>query len=473
MQLKGKPLSVNVRGVLAGSEVPTSMAPILASLKINSDSKVEGISSLYEKPSSPEIDQKYIADAVSPAVVKIYHIVCGVLVYQSRVLTNDTCNGSSGSGFSISSDGYIATNGHVVVYGAQDFLANNTLFAQYLKSTKLSDTQIKEIMSRPELTASAISKIYDLSDSELSFSNKREITVVALGTTPLEIKDEAAAKKIVDSFDSTDKLKRANIVGFDYASKDQFEVVANPEKGFSASDVALLKVDAVNMPILRLSDEAVTQNQKISVFGFPGDADNELTDNSSLGVTVTSGSINAIRDAAGGEAKLYQSDVDASHGSSGGPAVDEQGKVIGLLTYRYASGETADAAKSYIRDIADLKKLVHNKSVILSTDSKTQTSWERGLDLYSKHHYSAALPEFRNVQQLYPAHRLAGRYIDLSKQAIKEGKDIKEPSVVLLLLGTGAGLGGIALAVVLIARHHGKHKVYRAFHTHKLVAHAH
>jgi S1-C subfamily serine protease len=478
MQLQGKPLSVNVRGVLVGSDVPTSMAPILTSLKINSDSKVEGISSLYEKPVTPVIDQKYIADAVSPAVVKIYHIVCGVLVYQGRVLTNDTCNGSTGSGFIVSSDGYIATNGHVVVYGAQDFLANalianNTLFAQYLKSTKLSDIQIKEIMSRPELTASAIAKIYDLSDSELSFSNKREITVVALGTTPLELKDEAAAKKIVDSFDSTDTLKRANIVGFDYASKDQFAVVANPDKGFSASDVALLKVDAINLPILRLSSDSVTQNQKISVYGFPGDADNELTDNTSLGVTVTDGSINSIRDAAGGESQLYQSDVDASHGSSGGPAVDEHGKVIGLLTYRYSSGDNADATKSYIRDITDFKKLVKNKDVILNTDSKTQTAWEHGLDLYSKQHYSAALPVFKEVEQLYPAHRLAGRYVDLSKQAIEDGKDIKEPSVVLLMLGAGAGLGGIALAVILISKQHGKHKVYRAFHTHNLVAHSH
>jgi phosphotransferase system glucose/maltose/N-acetylglucosamine-specific IIC component len=74
---------------------------------------------------------------------------------------------------------------------------------------------------------------------------------------------------------------------------------------------------------------------------------------------------------------------------------------------------------------------------------------------------------------LYPAHRLAGRYVDLSKQAIEDGKDIKEPSVVLLMLGAGAGLGGIALAVILISKQHGKHKVYRAFHTHNLVAHSH
>jgi S1-C subfamily serine protease len=478
VQLQGKPLGVTVRGIMVGAEVPTSMAPILTSLKINSENKVEGISTLFEKPESPVIEQKYIADAVSPAVVKIYHIVCGVLVYQGNALTNDTCSGSTGSGFIVSSDGYVATNGHVVVYGPQDMLANalvanNTLFEQYLKSIEVTDRQAAEIMSRPELSASVIAKVYDLPDSELKFNNMREVTIVALGTTPLELKDNAEAKKIVDSFDSTSKLKRANIVGFDYASKDQFAVVADPNKGFSASDVALLKIDAINLPIIRLSNDAVTQNQKISVFGFPGDADNELTDNSSLGVTVTNGSINSIRDAAGGESKLYQSDVDASHGSSGGPAVDERGKVLGLLTYRYASGESTDAPKSYIRDIDDLKELISDKNITLNTESKTQDTWERALEQYSKRHYSAALPLFREVVQLHPPHRLADRYVGLTKIAIEEGRDIKEPSVLLLMLGTGAGLGGLGIVIILIARHHGKHKVYRAFHTHKLVAHSH
>lgn len=478
-QVLGKPLAVSIRGIVVGSQVPTSMAPILASMKIHSESKVEGLSTLLQKPSAPVVDQKYIADVVSPAVVKIYHIVCGALVYKNNVLTTDSCSGTTGSGFIVSSDGYVATNGHVVVYGAQDVLANalasdSSLLALYLKgSSQLNDRQVTEIMSRPELTAAAIAKVYDLSDSDLSFTNKREITVVALGSSPLDLKDEASAKKVVDSFDDTDKLKRANIVGYDYVSKDQFTVIADPKKGFSGSDVALLKIDAFNLPIVRLSDEPVEQNQKISIFGFPGDADNELTDNSTLGVTVTNGSISSIRDAAGGESTLYQSDADASHGNSGGPAIDENGKAIGLLTYRFASGDSADAAKSYIRDIADFKKLVKNKGVVLNTNSKTQDAWETGLNLYSKHHYSAALTDFREVVQLYPAHRLADKYVGLSKQAISDGKDIKEPSVLLLLIGAAIGMGGITLAVILIARHHGKHKVYRAFHTHNLVAHAH
>jgi hypothetical protein len=392
-------------------------------------------------------------------------------------MATEVCEGLAGSGFIVSTDGYIGTNGHVVVYGAKDMLSgallkNPILLAEFLKGTSLTGKQIQEVMSRPDLTASVVSKIYDLSDADLRLSNQRDLTVVALGTTPLELKNEQSARRMVDKFEDTASLKSARIVGYNYSPKDQLTVVSDPKKGFSASDVALLKIEAKDLPIVQLSNDPVTQNEKISLFGFPGDADNSLTDNSKLGVTVTNGAISSIRDAAGSTSKLYQSDADASQGNSGGPAVNEDGHVFGLLTYRFSSGESTDAAKSYIRDIKDFKDLMKSKDITPNTVSATQQAWQKGLDLYSKHHYSAAQTQFEKVKELYPPHRLADSYIDMSKQAVSEGKDIKDPSIPLLLLGIGAGVGGIGIGVIMIARHHGKHQVYKAFRRHGL-AHAH
>ncbi len=477
-EVQGRPFVVAIRGIMVGSDVPSSMTLVLQSLSIESASKVEGLSSVFGSTQTNQVDQNYVADMVSPAVIKLYHIVCGTLIYKSNVLTTDTCSGTTGSGFIIASDGYIATNGHVVVYGAKDMLANllvsnKLLLASYLKGAALSEKQITEVMDRPELTASAISKIYDLSDSDLRFDNQREITVAALGDTPLDISSDSAIKRTMSSFSDTDKLKRATVVGYDYAAKDQFTVLSDIGQGFTARDVALLKVDGLNMPFVPLSQQTTLQNQKISVFGFPGDADNQLIDKSSLGVTVTNGSISAIRKAAGGEGTLFQSDADASHGSSGGPAVNDQGQAIGILTYRFASGKSTDSAKSYIRDIDDLRQLAAQKGVQLDTTSKVQTAWQKGLDLYSKDHYSQALEQFRIVANAYPVHRLVGEYMQLSQQAINSGKDSRDPSILLLLLGTGMGAGALALAVVLIARHHGKHKVYRTFHAHNIAIRSH
>lgn len=472
-EVAGKPLAITIQGIVVGAGVPSSMAPIMKSIVLDSSKKVEGLSITRAPSAPPVVDQKYVADLVSPAVVKVYHVICGTLVYNNNAISEDTCNGMTGSGFLVTEDGYIATNGHVVVYGAKDMLvnallSNELLLEQFLSGTTLSSTQVEEIMSRPDLTASAVSGIYDLSDAELRLVNQREITIVATGETPLNIQDAAALKEIVDNFKPSRDLKQATIIGYDYSAKDQLTVVSDPEEGFSASDVALLKISTQNAPVIKIGSDPITQNQDITVLGFPSDADNELTDNTVLGVTVTGGSISSIRDAAGSASKLYQSDVDASHGNSGGPAIDDSGKAFGLLTYRFSSGEDSDAAKSYIRDITDFVNLAKSKNVTPSGNSTTQDAWQRGLALYSKQHYSEAIVQFKKVNQAYPSHRLVSTYIDLSQQAINQGKDIKDPPMLLLLLGIGAGLGGLGAAVVLIARHHGNHRVYRAYHRHGL-----
>lgn len=474
-EIAGKPTAITVRGIVMGTAVPSTIVPVLQSVILSSNTKVQGLSITRTPSQPPVIEQKYVADLVSPAVVKVYHLVCGTLVYNNQAISEDTCNGSAGSGFFVSSDGYIATNGHVVVYGAKDMLVNallsdDRLLTEFLQAKQLNATQVAEVLSRPELTASVVSGIYDLPDEQLRLMNQRELTVIATGTTPLDLSDEAQVKKLLIDFAPTSDLKQATVVGYDYSAKDQLTVVSDPEKGFSASDVALLKISAENTPLIRIAPDGPRQNQDISVFGFPVDADNALTDNSMLGVSVTGGAISSIRDAAGSASKLYQSDVDASQGNSGGPAVDDTGKVFGVLTYRFASGEVADAPKSYIRDIADFTNLVTSKDVTLNTNSSTLTAWERGLDNYSKHHYSAALVDFKRVQQLYPAHRLAGTYIELSLQAIKDGKDIKEIPATLLVFGVITGLGGLLMAVAFIARHHGHHRVYRAYHQHAIHA---
>jgi serine protease Do len=468
-QVNNRPLAISLKG-LVGSGIPTSMTALFQSVSLDTDSKVEGISDLF-KADPPSIDQKYVADLISPAVVKVYHIVCGSLVYQGAVLSDDTCSGVTGSGFIVSEDGYIATNGHVVVYGAKDMLANAllanpALLEQFLVSSEMTTAEITEVINRPELTASVVAKIYDLPNADLRLINQRERTVVATGNTPVTMDDEAAVKKLVAEFKNSDDLKQATVVSYDYSAKDQLTIVADPESGFSASDVALLKIDIDNAPLITMTSEGVVQNQKLMLLGFPSDADNELTDNSELALTVTNGSISSIRDAAGGKSKLYQSDADASHGSSGGPAVNEDGEAFGLLTYRFESGEVGDAAKSYIRGIEDFTALVSGKNITLNTVSSTQAAWEKGLSLYGKQQYTAALVQFQTAASTYPSHRLAEAYVDMSKKAISEGKNVQEPSTSAVVAGIIGGSGLLIVAVVLISRHFGHHRVYRTFHRH-------
>jgi hypothetical protein len=225
--------------------------------------------------------------------------------------------------------------------------------------------------------------------------------------------------------------------------------------------VALLKIDVRDAPIVPIQTGQVVQNEKIIVMGFPGEANNPLTDNQQTAVTVTDGVVSSIRQAAGGHGMLYQSDAAASHGNSGGPAVDDQGKAIGLMTYRYVDAEAGDAAVSYIRAIADFAKLARDNGVVIDDTSSTLRTWEDGLKLYSDNHYSAALKDFDKVQAAYPAQRLVASYIASSKQAIAEGRDVADVPARAVIIVLILALGSLGITATIMVRHHALHHVYR------------
>jgi S1-C subfamily serine protease len=470
--VKGRAFAVTLNGLAGSPAVPLEFTGVLDSLNVNGGQAVLGASTTFGSSPADDkdmLDSKYLSDALSPAVVQIFHTVCGVLMINGKPLSASDCVSFSGSGFLASDDGYIATNGHVVVYTAKDAMAelivsNPQVLEAYLGGLGLSQAQIRSTESDPAALAALISKIYDLPDSSIRFDNNAELTLVALGSDLPDLKRLIGISKAAELAEfrrDTDSIKQARVIGYDYNAKDGYTAIADPKTGFTSSDVALLKVDVINAPAIPVETERVVQNERIVIMGFPGDANNALTDNRTTDVTVTDGVVSSIRKAAGGKGRLYQSDADASHGSSGGPAIDQNGRAIGLLTYRYSDSKTGDSAKSYIRDIADFTGLADDKGVALDGRSATQDRWEKGLRLYSHNHFSAALKEFDRVRTDYPAQRLAASYIDSSRQAIAEGRDVKDFPVGVLIVGLGIGMTGLIAAAVIAVRHHAMHKVYR------------
>lgn len=89
--------------------------------------------------------------------------------------------------------------------------------------------------------------------------------------------------------------------------------------------------------------------------GFPGRADNELSDASKWGsedVTVTKGIVSRMVAAAGSGVERIQTDAILSGGNSGGPLVNEDGYVIGVNTNIYTtSSNTNDGYSINISEI--------------------------------------------------------------------------------------------------------------------------
>ena len=105
-------------------------------------------------------------------------------------------------------------------------------------------------------------------------------------------------------------------------------------------DVAALGFQAKNVPYLEVDPDAeVVEGQRILVIGSP----------EGLEGTVSDGLVSAIR--ANGE--LIQITAPVSHGSSGSPVLNDDGKVIGVATIVFREGQNLNFAIS-ARAIAEV-----------------------------------------------------------------------------------------------------------------------
>lgn len=98
-------------------------------------------------------------------------------------------------------------------------------------------------------------------------------------------------------------------------------------------DVALLKIGATSLPTLPLADSnSVQLFDQVVVLGYP------LSFQLGVSVNVTGGNITAFRDLEDGP-EVFQIDAVVNHGNSGGPVLDEFGRVVGMVTSKLEGGD--------------------------------------------------------------------------------------------------------------------------------------
>ncbi|MBI4301735.1 MAG: trypsin-like peptidase domain-containing protein [Chloroflexi bacterium] len=94
----------------------------------------------------------------------------------------------------------------------------------------------------------------------------------------------------------------------------------------TASDLAVLRIGAIHLPVAQLYDEPLRVGQLVIAIGNPY----------GLGWTVTAGVVSALdRTLEAGQVRLsglIQTDTPINPGNSGGPLVDAHGRVIGITT---------------------------------------------------------------------------------------------------------------------------------------------
>ena len=374
-------------------------------------------------------DGERLAMYSKPAVVRIVDGASGRIFFQPPGYQGQAFDVSAialGSGFFLSPNGYIATNAHVVSFTHDgEEKAKQALFYQ----------MVQQIAQQIGKDARSLNTNFIVQHSELQSFTLFHHVIIPDGTAlPFEIKQYGAP-----TGESNDQGK----------------------------DVAVIKIEVKNAPVLKLADSDKVQLQDhVTVIGYPGAADTLnsglLSSKSALEATINDGKISAKKQASSG-APILQTSTAATHGNSGGPVLSDANEVVGLLTFR---GDTVNG-----QEVSGFSFIVPSNTVMEYVKSAgatndlgpTDTAFREGLGYYWDQYYSSAIPKFEEVKRLFPQHSEVDRLIQSSQQLKAEGKEkssfpvwiiVAVVVVVLLLLL----LLIIIIAGVLVARRRKKGK---------------
>jgi serine protease Do len=377
-------------------------------------------------------DGERLAMFSKPSVVRIIDGVAGAYYFAPPNKPAKTYNVSYvglGSGFFINSNGYVATNAHVVStfheinQKGQD-VAQEILFYQLLQQVARDYNADPKNLTRENVT-------FVRNYSRLTGMNIYHHVIIPDGSV------------------------------YEFEEK-QYGAPTGQGK-----DVAILKIEVKNAPVLLVGDsEKMNLQDHVIVIGYPGAADTFnsgiLDSKSTLEASITDGKVSARKKSASG-APILQVSAPATHGNSGGPVMTDKMEVIGLLTF---GGDRVNG-----QEISGFDFVVPSSTVmefikaagVANEYGHADKAYREGLELFWNDQYSSAIPKFEEVKRLFPEHSEVNRLIQVSQQSIAEGKDKSSVPwtwiiIVLVVLFLIVAVIVIAVTVFLIMRRRGKSK---------------
>ena len=302
----------------------------------------------------------------------------------------------TGTGWFLDADGWLITNGHVVqpAHEPPRWLANQQ--AQRAVTTAC----LPVILKKMGLQAG------DAPDRE-----------------------EAAKRKLLDTVLPTTKVTlqpQIFVVTAKGRLKAEVKKYSPPVSEMSAKDLALLKVDGDSFPVLPLADSRGVQvGDPVHILGFPGVVlSHELLSKSTMvDSVVTNGAVSAIQADASNN-PLIQTDASAAWGNSGGPTVDDRGKVVGVLTFvSLAPGAEGSIVQgfNFVIPSAAVTDFVRGTPVKVNGASKFNDVWYAGLTAFYAEDYPGALRRFEEADKLHP------NLPDVRRKLVEAREYVKNP----------------------------------------------
>lgn len=284
---------------------------------------------------------------------------------------------TTGTGWFVGPDGWLVTNAHVVSVAHQP--------PAWL--TKELAEQGVRAGCVPALLAKQGLKPGDRPDVDDQLA--RHALVTALPTA--RVKLEPVVSVVLPN-----GLKRVAVV-----TKYSPPVVG---EAMSGRDLALLRIEAADMPTIRLGDSAAAKlGDKIHIIGFPGVvASHELLNQSAkFEASVTNGAISGFKQDRANQ-PVIQVDASAAPGVSGAPAVDQAGVVLGVLTLPAGDRGAAVQGFNFIIPSAAVRDFLADTPAARPEPSRFNAAWHVGLHEFFAGNYSKATRHFTEANRLLP-----------------------------------------------------------------------
>jgi V8-like Glu-specific endopeptidase len=225
-------------------------------------------------------------------------------------------------------------------------------------------------------------------------------------------------------------------------------------KGFDKGDVALVKIEAENLPSVTLAPEdTVEVGTEVVSVGFPASVD--MVTDPTMDPSYKDGTISSIKPIQDGLLNVYEISSQMSGGMSGGPTLNSSGQVVGLNSFGIV-GESKGF--SFIRPASIISEMLTDEGVSNEVGDVQQTYLD-GLAAYFDGDRATAVDDLDRVLAQVPSYSLAQEYRAKAETLAEPAPTQSGLPILplgLAILGALVVLGVVAAAIVLLVRRQGR-----------------
>jgi Trypsin-like peptidase domain len=346
-------------------------------------------------------------DIAKPAVVRVITFMTGQLTVHFSATQDVTFPQSSngyqivlsGSGTFITAHGDILTADHVVNPPRSDL-------DQYLQQQAAQD--VANYMNRtlnvnPPITSDQVA-------AELASGQLRSSTQYSTPQSRAYLSTDYTGPLNVPDVQSIP----ANL----YAQVDRIE----QQSSFNQKDVAIIHVSNMDdRAMVQLGDSSnVQQQDDLRIIGFPGNGDVSSNPTDLLTLSVNKVLVSAIKTTDTG-APVIQVSGTVEHGDSGGPALDNNGNIVGIVSFGSSNGPSST---SFLQASNSARTLVQSLKLD-TTPGRFQKVWNQAFTDYASNapgHWHKSQREFQQIAAQYPSYKAIKPYLDYATVQAKNEK---------------------------------------------------